>query len=376
MKLSQTARAKVLCILFAAALLLGALAMLLVPDRSFSENENRYLASFPALSLKTVGSGQFMKEFETYVTDQFPARDSWVSLKAEATRLSGKLQNNGVYFGSEGTLLQRFETPDEERLEKNLSALSALIGRTKVPVSVLAVPSSTLVYASRLPAGAWSYDEQQVLDRIEKAAEGAVFVSGAEVLLPHSDEYVYYRTDHHWTTPGAAYAYDALRQAQGKAPIGLDAYERATVSSSFLGTLFSKNQLWNQKTDSIEHFDRGGSFTMTILDDGSVHDGLYAEEFLSKKDKYSYFLGGNHAQVTIVNNDPEKTGKLLILKDSFAHCFAPLIAEDYAQIQLIDLRYCNFLLSDFIEKEGFDEVLVLYSTDTFCTDANVIKLGK
>ena len=375
-KLSLKFRAALLCALFCGAIALGALAALFVPDREFSENENRYLASFPEFSKTALLSGQFLKDFETYMTDQFPLRDGWVSLKAEATKLSGKLENNGVFFGKGGTLLSRFDAPDEARLEKNLAALTALIQNTELPVSVLAVPSSTLVYADRLPAGAWTYDEQTILDRIEAAAAGAVFVSGADVLLPHSGEYVYYRTDHHWTTLGAAYALEALRQAQGKEPPGLSAYERTTVSTEFLGTLFSKNQLWNQKKDSIERFDRGGSFTLTIADDGSTADSLYFPEFLEKKDKYSYFLGGNHAKVTIKNNDPAAAGKLLILKDSFAHCFAPLLARDYAEVELIDLRYFNVKLSSYMAENGFDEVLVLYSTETFCTDVNVLKLGK
>ena len=69
----------------------------LTADSDFSESENRVLAQFPKLSVATIANGSFMKDFETYLTDQFPFRDGVISLKTLADRIVGKNEENGVY---------------------------------------------------------------------------------------------------------------------------------------------------------------------------------------------------------------------------------------------------------------------------------------
>ena len=86
----------------------------LLPDKDFSPLENRYLQKPPKLSLETLQDGSFMEDAEDYVSDHIVGRDFWVAAKAWCERLSGKQENNGVYFGKEGTLLNRVDTPSWE----------------------------------------------------------------------------------------------------------------------------------------------------------------------------------------------------------------------------------------------------------------------
>lgn len=379
MKMTARARAVFLTALFSALILLGVLAALLLPDRSFSENENRYLAKFPAFTLSTVFSGKFMKEFETYVSDQFPGRDGWVQLKAEAQRAMGKLSNNSVYYGKSGYLLQKFQEPGEQ-FQKNLAALTSFLGKTELPVSILAAPTSAHVLTQYLPSGAWGYDEGLVIEAVSQAVRdagrgGTLFLDPTAALKAHGGEPIYFRTDHHWTMLGAYYAYAALRQAKGATPPALSEYEKTVVSSNFLGTLYSKNQLWGQQKDEIAVYEKpGGQHSISFLDDAKTADSLYFPEYLEGKDQYPYFIDGNHAATILKNSDPAASGKLLVVRDSYGHCFAPFLADDYAEVHLLDLRYFNLAPSVYAGQNGITEVLLLYSTDSWATDASLSKL--
>ena len=98
-------------------------------------------------------------------------------------------------------------------------------------------------------------------------------------------------------------------------------------------------------------------------------NGLYNDEYLSQKDKYSYYLDGNHALTEIASNSEGK-GTLLIIKDSYSHCFAPLTLGDYQKVYLVDFRYFNMPISQFIMQNRVTDVLVLYNAVTFATDTH------
>ena len=100
--------------LFSAFLAVFLVAGAVCPDQEFSPLENRALQQMPELSAASVLSGQFMSDFETYTTDQFPGRYAWVDLKARTERLMGKQENNGVYFGTEGFLRLSYCYSDAE----------------------------------------------------------------------------------------------------------------------------------------------------------------------------------------------------------------------------------------------------------------------
>ena len=109
--------------------------------------------------------------------------------------------------------------------------------------------------------------------------------------------------------------------------------------------------------------------------DGKKLEGFYCEEMLDKKDKYAYFFGGNYGEVKIHNESSDKKGNLLVIKDSFANSFVPLIADDYENIYMIDLRYYGGNMLNYLKEQNIDEVLVLYNISNFVSDRNVYKLN-
>lgn len=140
----------VLFCLFIGGMFLGSI---LLPDRTFSQLENRNLAAAPKLSWETVTTGTFMEDAEDYVNDQIIGRDFWVALKAWSERVSGKQENNGVYFAKEDTLISRVDTPSQSDLEENAGYVNALVNNVDVPVYFGIIPSAAEIWSDRLPEG-------------------------------------------------------------------------------------------------------------------------------------------------------------------------------------------------------------------------------
>ena len=347
------------------------------PDRTFSENENRVLASAPEFSWESLFEGKFMSEYETYITDQFFLRDEWIQLKTLTEMAVNKQDINGVYMGKDGYLIERHEDSeiDFEMLQKSKDYLVKFVekfaGRLgEEHVKVMLVPTASEVLLDKLPPFAEGFDQNGLIDEVYGLLPEGVAVDVRDILKEHADEYIYYKTDHHWTSLGAFYAYQAFCEAMGFDVPALSDAVFTEVSDEFLGTVYSKLNLDISK-DSMHTItlpDTPSEVQMTV-DMAEKFDSLYNDEFLSQKDKYSYYLDGNHALTEIASNSEGK-GILLIIKDSYSHCFAPLTLGNYEKVYLVDFRYFNMPISQFIMQYRVTDILVLYNAVTFATDTH------
>ena len=157
---------------------------ILLPDRETSETENRTLAQVPEFSWAALVNGSFTDDVEEYFADQFPLRDGWTGLKARTEQLIGKSEFNGVYLCGD-TLISKVETPDAELVKKNLSYVTRLAEKTDIPVYLGLIPSAAEVWKEKLPAGAESWDQTQLLDAA--AETGVPLIDFKTVLSAHDD---------------------------------------------------------------------------------------------------------------------------------------------------------------------------------------------
>jgi hypothetical protein len=357
--------------LFLAFIALFFVLYIIIPDKEFSERENRYLQTQPAFSLETLFSGRFPSDFETYTADQFPFRDSWTTLKARSELWAGKRENNGVYLCEGDTLIEGFSAPEQAVLDNDLAALSKLSENTGVPVYFALIPGSSEIWSGRLPANAPNDSEKDVIDYAYTHI-GVSTVDMLDALSAHKDEAIYYRTDHHWTSLGAYYGYAALMDALGKSASPLSDYAPRTVSESFYGTTYSSSGFSWVAPDSMQvYVEEPAGLTVTNYPRGEAEEGsLYHESFLDKKDKYAYFLGGNTPLVRITTEAGDAPS-LLIVRDSYADSLVPFLIRDFSEIHILDLRYYRTSLADYMAENDIDMALVCYSVSNFCTDSNI-----
>ena len=341
-------------------------------DREISETENRPLQQFPQFSFESLLSGSYTQKFDKYMTDQFVMKDEWVGLKSDMERLLQKGENNGVYFGKDGYLLEVFKQ-EGSYFEKNLQAIN--IFHDKMPnlnTTALLVPTAVKIYEDKLPLFAPTFDQARMLETAKNELT-IDFMNAYNVLNEHRNEYIYYKTDHHWTTLGAYYVYQKLMNEWGMTPY-LD-YRVETVSTEFYGTYYSKANNHHLKPDAIQLYIPNDEveFSVTWDAQNEALDGLYNYDYLNQKDKYSMFINGNHP-LTIVKSSMKNGKKLIVFKDSYAHNFVPFLAMNFEEIHLIDLRYFNMNPYEYIREHDFDRALFLYNLSTFGTDSTVVKL--
>ncbi len=181
---------------------------------------------------------------------------------------------------------------------------------------------------------------------------------------------LYFRTDHHFNTLGAYTAYSKLAEKMGISPYPEQDFQKTEVTDSFLGTMYSKSGFRFLPPDTMERWDLSEEekYTLYTADDDTTREGLYFEENLLVKDKYTYFLGGNHALQVIKKNTPGE--KVLLIKDSYAHIAAPFIARHFSETHLLDLRYFKKNVSNYIAEEKIDRVIVMYSLSEFLESIN------
>lgn len=366
--------------LFCAFLGVFAIANAATPAKDFSPVENRALAQMPELSRDALLSGDFMEDFESYVTDQFVLRDQWIAIKAGAEYASGKRENNGVYICDEHTLIARFDPPANDRAKKriddNFGYVETFSTLSGVPTYFSLIPGKVSLWADLLPDGAPNDDEGQYIAR-GAALQGPTWLDVNASLSAHKDEGIYYRTDHHWTSLGAYYGYKALVEGMGMTAKPLSDFTPTVASDEFLGTTFSSSGVRWVMPDTMEFYVPQEAAAVTNYFDGTPTEGrLYDYSKLTEKDKYSAFLGGNKPLTVVRSNvAPEGAPKLLLIRDSFADSLAPFLCYNFSEIHLVDPRYYKTSMAQYVKDNAIDRVLVLYSVDNFVKDGNLFVLS-
>lgn len=366
-----------LCALF---ILVFAVGIYCIPHRSFSEVENSSLQTFPRVSssekfLDRIWDGRFMAELKDFYTDQFPLRDSLVAAKAKAELLLGKGENNHILPGKDGYLIKRIEYSDAQlaQLEENLAAVTTFRTAVDLPVAFAVAPRAMDVLDRYFPA---LYDNRRgeaVWSLIDAYAAEQPLLSLRAPLRSHANagEAVWYRTDHHWTTLGAYYAYVELGKLCGYTPASLDSFTVETASTEFLGTTYSASGFYDTPAETMEFYRWAGDEACTLEVMGgdkiiSSFSGFYDRSYLEKKDKYAAFLSSNNGHIRV--RDTQNTDKrtMLLIKDSFAHSLVPFLAQHY-DLEILDLRYYRSTTASFLAEHKVDTVLILCGLDSLAT---------
>lgn len=336
-------------------------------DRDFSENENRVLASRPALSRDNLLFGNYMEAYEEYVEDQFISRDKWLAIRAGVDVFLQKKDMNGVYLGKEDYLFAQHMPKDysEETENSKIASLNKVV--KKWNAMVMLVPTADNVMTDKLPAYAVYYDQKALLEKVKEEIGEEHYIDVYSILREHKDEEIYYRTDEHWTSLGAYYGFLAWTDAMDRYPYRYSIDKMQTVSEIFYGKLYSKVDI-SVQADNIKKFSETEIRPLTVTYDlERTTNSLYEETCLNTLNPYDYFLDGNHGFVEITTSyNRDRT--LFVIKDSYANSMIPLLTRYYGKIYMVDLDCYEGSLFDIMnecEPEQGMDVLVLYGSLSF-----------
>ena len=268
-----------------------------VPDREESEMENRTLESRPNFNMATILTGDFMEQWENYLSDQFVGRDIWRSVKVSIDRLGGSRMENGIYIGRNGQLMEDIEVPGEGQMDENVSAIRNFADTyDDVSVTMMLVPDAACILSDSLPAFAEVEDQRQLFSMAERG-------------LGESVNWI--KTDHHWTTQAAFYVFQDAAPTLGIEGDVSDDFVSYAVTDSFNGVLASTSGVGLDEQEQIDIYaptEGDDDLVVSYVDEGRKTTSLYDSSKLEERDKYGVFLGGNTSVIDIrtVSTSPSR----------------------------------------------------------------------
>ncbi|MST80724.1 DHHW family protein [Bilifractor porci] len=346
---------------------------LIVPSREFSPDENRNLAQRPKISATSLTNGDFFRDFNSYVSDQFAGRDMWMNIRSLGTTILGNRESENVYFGKDSYLLSKPVVPDEKTVSATETAINGFADRhSDLNMNLLMVPDAASILTDKLPRNAPVEDQISDIRDFENSLDSNIQrIDAISMMQKNKGQKIYYKTDHHWTSMGAYEVFlGAANQLGIEAPITDNTVY--TVSDSFQGTLASRSGRHTSR-DSVEIYHPDGTdvdYIVTYPDTGKKSTSMFMSEKLTEKDQYQVFFGGNHPLVEI-RTTANNGRNLLVFKDSYANSFIQFLYPYFQNIIMVDPRYYYDDIETSITSYGITDVLFLYSADTLLADTNL-----
>ena len=346
------------------------ISFILIPDVSFSENENRMLQMNPSFSFRSLINLEYIEKLEDYFNDQFPFRSIFMNIKTMIYKGMGIKDIDGVYFSSDGYLLERYNKPNNN--DKIIKAINRFSDNSDANISLMLIPNAISIYSDKLPRNAFSYNQLDTIDYIYDNVN-LNEINVYDTYIKNKDKYqLYYKTDHHYTVYGAYLAYLEYCKSNNLSYKELDEYKIDLVSEEFSGSLASRVTDYKKVYDKIEIVNKDIDVSVYYQDNDKTTNSLYNFDYLSKKDKYAMFLDNNHPLIVINREGMDYDSKLLVIKDSYANSMIPFLVDNYSEIHVIDPRYYRRSISDYMKQNNIDDALILYNLNTMDTEGGLI----
>jgi hypothetical protein len=391
----------------------------ILPKKEISELEKRKLAVMPSFSVSTMFEGTYMKDMDLYFADNFPMREGFVQM-AFWMRDGRGFHSSDITLYLDDAVSDTSAAGDSLAVKKDSLALADSVGADTLAddadvnlankglmivnnralqifggskktakrytdmintykntldpdlhVFCIIAPSPTAFY---LPSNhkELSNDEPANIHDIYSNLNASIStVDAYSEINAHKKEYLYFRTDHHWTGRGAYYAYRAFCKTSGFTPLELDSMQQKTIPN-FLGTLYSKTRDKTLK-DSIDHVDywiipgAHKCWYWTKKNQKKLVSTTLLAEHAKGENAYGVFLGSDYPMMKIQTGI--KNGRrAVIIKNSFGNAFAPFVTAHYEEVYVIDYRYFKQGLSAFMKENKITDLIFI--SDTFLANAD------
>ncbi len=237
-------------------------------------------------------------------------------------------------------------------------------GSSNIFVSI--APNSTdITLNEKVRAKISVSDQKQAIDyMLGSVSSGVKTFNCYDNIKQHRNEYVYFRTDHHWTALAAYYAYEVFCSSKGISPLPLSSYEVWSFEG-FLGTFYNdsgKNPALGATPDRVDTYKPPCDYSMTITDkNGSTTSMplLYDETNAPASYKYGTFICGDNPLSTITNTSNPNGETCLVIKESFGNAFVPFLVYHYKTVYVIDYRHYNGSLAGFLSTHPVNDIIFM-----------------
>lgn len=335
-------------LLWAMWTLMGVSAIVFGTDQDYSEIENRPLQTKPPFEMTSYLNGDYQNQVQQYINDQMLGKNQLVrdASQLENILLRGKKEN--VYISQKKRLLQEVEFPQYDHLDE--------LNQIERPITLMIVPTPIAFYEEEcfLPSSAIS--QVDILNAYKDQLNSRIrYINMVDVLKPHKDEAIYFKTDHHWTSLGAKYGAEAFLNKT------FDAVETYLVRESFYGSL--ARQIGYTKTTDEMVISEPQHLTPYIVENvetKKISTSIYDLSKIESADPYTIYFGGNYPCLKITTKKKNKKS-LMVIKDSYANVLMPYLINEYEQIIMLDPRYSEYKISDF----KVDEILVCMNENLY-----------
>lgn len=399
-------------------LLLFVVGLLLFLRPTVSESEKRELTKFPSLSWETLISGEYFSQINTWYADTYPGREGLIGVNNAIRELFGirtvvlvqskpdvpttppndlqppntsadttPIERLGSVYVKGNTAFEVYteSRSNSERYAELITLAAQQLG-SGVAVYDIIVPLSSSVHLSQNELEQiGASDSKAAIDAMYAAMSGVTTVDAYSLLREHNNEYLYFRTDHHWTARGAYYAYTAFCNAAGITPLPLSTWQKYEFGG-FLGTLYNEADqpaALKSNPDTVEAWVPNGTNDVRITDkSGSTlryRGGLVRTDtdsfYANASSKYNCFIMGDNPLTEIHNEKKNDGSSIIVVKESFGNAFVPFLVDHYEYVYVIDYRYFRSAtgktLDTFVAEKDCDTVLFINNLTATSASARI-----
>ena len=233
-------------------------------------------------------------------------------------------------------------------------------------ISIVNMPGSSFGIPNEIVRG-WIDDQGEIIDKMESKIYGGVnFVNLTDTFAEHRGEYLYYKSDYHWTGLAAYYAYYAFAQSVGLTPTSLAEFEEVIITDSFKGktNTYAKDERVAAFVDTVYAYIPTKAHTMAIYNGNMELQRTFKSSIVQSRKGYSCFINGDNAytEINVPENDQSKT--VLVIKESSGNALVPYLTEHYGNIIVIDPRHIDIDIRPLVEEKGVDDIIICATAST------------
>ena len=416
------------CVLMVGGFLVGLLFFLRPAE---SAKEKRKLTEFPAFTIQSFLSGAYTNQISTWYADTYPFREALIGADQSFKSLSG-FRGTQLDKGNKGDKIDTGDTrslddilSDLEESRKNdpitdpagdaemiegyyivgdtayelyaFSQMNSLKYAQLINQAAASVSGKAKVYDLIVPlsyAVALSPETQKKINASDCEAAIAYMyrymdstvrtVDAMSALRAHRNEYLYYRTDHHWTALGAYYAYTAFCESAGVSALPLSSWQEYRFEG-FLGTLYNHtgSGALAKNPDTVYAYLPNGTNSAHVTErngksaDYAIMQTATDRWYPRADSKYNCFIAGDNPLTEIHNPLKSDGSSIVVVKESFGNAFVPFLVDSYEYVYVIDYRYyTDMTLSRFVTEKNIDTVLFINNVIATSAGVRLDEMGR